>query len=261
MRATNRVELTFEVPFTHPSWVIEDDVTMPEPATQDECTRVLVSVLRCEAEREGHDWQVHRNRALRWDEKNPRVGVDPDVCLLEPAPKVSEKELRSIRLWQPGFTAPKLAIEVVSENTAAKDYQEGPTKYAASRTRELWIFDPHRYGPSEHGGPWVLQVWERGRNHQFRRVYAGDGPAWSEALQAWLVVTEAGQRLRISRDEAGTKLWPTEAEYAQKQRAGRKREKLRAEQEKQRADAEHAEKLAALARVAELEALLRKERP
>ena len=78
MRATNRVELTFEVPFTHPSWVIEDDVTMPEPATQDECTRVLVSVLRCEAEREGHDWQVHRNRALRWDEKNPRVGVDPD---------------------------------------------------------------------------------------------------------------------------------------------------------------------------------------
>jgi len=73
----------------------------------------------------------------------------------------------------------------------------------------------------------VLQVWRRTRSGEFRREYAGDGPAYSESLGAWLVVTEDGTRLRIADDEGGERLWPTEAEA----------ERARAEAEKHRADA------------------------
>ena len=44
--AARRVELVFEVPWTHPSWVLEDDEVMPEPAAQDEATQTMVSTLR-----------------------------------------------------------------------------------------------------------------------------------------------------------------------------------------------------------------------
>jgi hypothetical protein len=183
-----------------------------------------------------------------------------------------------------GFAPPVLAVEIVSEGTANKDYEEGPQKYAACGVRELWVFDPARLGPHLHGGPWVLQLWERSRNGRFRRTFAGDGPAWSEVMQAWLIPAGDGVHLLLSDDEAGEKVWPTEAEYGarQKRRANRQRqraeqekqraeqekqraeqekqraeqEKQRAEREKQRADTERTEKLAALARVAELEALL-----
>ncbi len=93
-----------------------------------------------------------------------------------------------------------------------KDYNEGPLKYAASGTRELWIFDPERRGRGVMGGPWALQVWRRTRTEEFRLEYTGDGPAYSEELGAWLVVTDEGQRLRIADDEAGERLWLTVAE-------------------------------------------------
>ncbi len=78
------------------------------------------------------------------------------------------------------------------------------------------------------------------------RVYAGDGPARSDALGAYLVATGEGQLLRIADDESATRPWLT-AEEAE--RAAREAE--HAEKE-----AERAQKEAALARVAELEARL-----
>jgi hypothetical protein len=101
-------------------------------------------------------------------------------------------------------------VEVVSESTADEDYHQKPAKYAASGTRELWVFDPLKLGPK--ADRCALQVWKRLRRSGFRRVYAGDGPAFSEELGAWIVVTDEGVRLRIADDEEGKRLWPTEGE-------------------------------------------------
>ncbi len=84
--------------------------------------------------------------------------------------------------------------------------------------------------------------WCRDEGDVFHRVYAGDGPAWSPFFGAWLVVPAGGLLLRLSDDPEGTRLWPTEGELALRERAEKERER--------------AEKERALARVAEMEALL-----
>ncbi|MFO0607801.1 MAG: Uma2 family endonuclease [Polyangiales bacterium] len=240
-QARKRVELTFEVPYTHPSWVLEDE-KVSESAAHDGAARVVDSTWRAWARRHDRVVSVYRNLAVRWDEDNPRVGADPDVCLLEPPPATPEVGLTSLRTWVEGDEPPKVALEVVSEGNPRKDYEVSPRKYAAAGLQELWVFDPNRFGPSDDGGPWVLQVWERNKRGDFRRVYAGDGPAWSEYFRAWLVVSADGMLLRMADDEEGTRLWPTEAEEA---------ELARADAERARADAE-----ALQARVAALEAQL-----
>ena len=96
-----------------------------------------------------------------------------------------------------------------------------------------------------------LQVWRRMRpGDDFTRIYAGEGPTKSPALDAWLFVVHEGWRLRIADDEEATSWWQTaeEAERAEK-------EVERAEKE-----AERAAKEAALARIAELEAQLGRQR-
>ncbi|MFO0609598.1 MAG: Uma2 family endonuclease [Polyangiales bacterium] len=253
-QARKRVELTFEVPYSHPSWVLEDE-QVPISAAQDNATTELASVWRAWSRRAGRPVSVRRDLAVRWDEEHPRIGVDPDVCLLEPPPATPDPALRSLRTWREGDDAPKVACEVVSHDNAEKDYRVGPRKYAAAGVQELWVFDPQRFGPDDDGGPWVLQVWERGKAGDFRRVYVGDGPAWSAYFQAWLVVKGDGMLLRIADDEEGTRLWPTEAEVGHAEA-----EQARSDAEQARSDAEQAraEAAAALARVAALEALLAK---
>jgi hypothetical protein len=152
-----------------------------------------------------------------------------------------------------------VAVEVVSRDTAEKDYFEGPAKYAASGTRELWVFDPERRGRGALG-PSVLQVWRRMDDGAFRRVFAGDAPAYSDELGAWLVVTDGGTRLRLADDEAGERPWLTgeEAERAQAQ-AERERaqaERERAQAERAQAQAERARADALAERIAALEAQL-----
>ncbi len=143
----------------------------------------------------------------------------------------------------------------MSARTAEKDYVDGPQRYAVSGTRELWVFDPERHGGEEVGGPILLQVWRRLRSGAFRRVYEGDGPAYSDELQAWLVVTSGGTRLRVAHDEAGGRLWLTTAEAADA-RAGAA--DARAEAERERAEAERVAKEAALEEIERLRAELRR---
>ncbi|MBK8697386.1 MAG: Uma2 family endonuclease [Deltaproteobacteria bacterium] len=128
------------------------------------------------------------------------MGVDPDVCLVDPTPP--DAKLRSLRTWEPGHAAPRVAVEVVSRDTAEKDYFEGPAKYAASGTRELWVFDPERRGRGALG-PSVLQVWRRMDDGAFRRVFAGDAPAYSNELGAWLRVTDYGTLAAPRRRRSG----------------------------------------------------------
>ena len=217
---------------------------MPESVLHDQIVELLKALLAVWAARAGSAL-VARNLAVRWDESAPQIGIDPDVCVLSPAPP-GAADLRSIRTWLPGHAPPALAIEVVSETNPHKDYTLGPDKYAASGTGELWIFDPLLAGPAVHGGPFRLQIWHRRSDGDFVRIYAGDGPARSPALGAWLVATDEGRRLRLSDDESATHFWLT-AEEA---------ERTAKEAERAAKETERADKEAALARVVELEAML-----
>lgn len=227
--------VTYDVPKSLPGWELPEE-TMPESVPHDAAVDVLKAILSWWA-RARADVQIARNLAVRWDAARPSVGVDPDVCVLEPKPPDAE-HLSSVRTWLPGHVAPRLAIEVVSETNPHKDYALSPDKYAASGTEELWIFDPMLAGPRAHGGPVRLQVWRRTEGALVRE-YAGDGPAWSPYLRAWAVVTDDGAKLRIAASADGTGAWATETDA---ERAAK--------------DAERAARLAAEARVRELEALL-----
>lgn len=201
----------YRVPRANAGWELSEE-TMPESVVHDHAVELLKALLVAWAARDGAAF-IARNLAVRWEETKPRVGVDPDVCVLRPAPP-DANDLRSVRTWIPGHVAPILAIEVVSESNPHKDYAVAPDKYAASGCGELWIFDPLLAGPSVHGGPFLLQVWQRNAEGDFVRLYAGAGPCRSPTLDAFLVVTEEGRKLRIAEDEHATRFWSTTEEAA-----------------------------------------------
>jgi Uma2 family endonuclease len=247
--ADTRISLHVEVLPDLDGWELEDDVTMPEaPWHRDVCTH-LESCLRAWARRRGIDAQVGCNIALRWVRARPKVGVDPDVYLVQPAPP-GGKRTKSLCTWKPGHHAPRIVVEVVSEDDRGKDYDDAPAKYAMSGVSELWVFDPEGHGPRrEPGAPFALQVWRRDPAGGFGRAYAGPGPARSEELDAWLHPNRSA--LHIADDREGVQRWPTEAE-AERERAETERE--RAETERERAETERARAEQAEARARALEA-------
>ncbi len=200
---------------------------------------------------EARDAQVDSNLGVRWDETRPRTGADPDVVLTEPAPPEG-RALTTLDLWEPGHAAPRVVVEVVSLNTAEKDYLDAPERYAAAGVRELWVFDPLGFGPAVPDGPYLLQVWRWTNEREPERAYAGEGPAFSPELGAWLVVTDDRQMLRIADDREGRQLWLTEAEeqaaararaelaLGEAQRARDEAQRARDEAQRARDDAEHA---------------------
>ncbi len=258
-------------------WHLADGFKMPITPDSQRREDALQGTFEAYIAREKRDAVILANVALRWDQANPTVGVDPDLMWVEP--KLPEGR-RSVLTWEPRAHAPRVAVEIVGRDTAFKDYNQGPAKYAASGTRELWVFDPDGFGHTADGkGPFTIQVWRRSRG-SFRCVYAGEGPTFSRELGAWLVVQ--GDLLRVSRDQAGTDLWPTVAEERDAARDEARLALARADVEaKARADAEakaeadakaraDAETRAdveakaradAEARIRELEALLKKQTP
>jgi Uma2 family endonuclease len=258
------IGLHYSVPRLRPGWELSEE-TMPESVVHDQAVELLKAILAAWAARVGNAF-IARNLAVRWEESQPRVGVDPDVSVLSPPPP-DPADLRSVRTWLPGHTAPRLAIEVVSESNPHKDYAVAPEKYAACGVSELWIFDPLLSGPSAHGGPFRLHVWHRRDDGDLVRIHAGESPARSPTLGAWLVATDEGRKLRIADDESATSFWMTaeEAEHAGRraERAAKEaeraaKESARAAEEAARAaeEAERAAKEVALTRIAELERAL-----
>ena len=230
------IRLSYRVARASEVWTIPEE-PLPESQTHDLVLDMLKALLLAWASKRGA--QVARNLAVRWDEAHPNVGANPDLCVIEPRTPEGDA-LTSLCLWKPGHAVPPLVVEVVSENRPGKDYASAPERYAACGVGELWVFDPLMVGPAIHGGPVRLQVWTRDESGSFDRVYAGDGPARSPLLNAWLIATAEGQKLRIADDPDGLHLWLTGEEHE------------RAQKERERAEKEHA-----LARVAELEARLR----
>jgi Uma2 family endonuclease len=210
MLAPDGVLVRHRVPGFSERWVIVEG-KVPESALHDRSVELFMQLLIAFIVRTGRDAHAYRNLAVRVDPERRQIGFDPDVCLVEPAPPEGE-DLESLRLWV--HPPPRFALEVVSKNHPHKDYAESPDKCAAAGVFELAIFDPLLVGPRAHGGPALLQVWRRAPDGGFERVTFGDGPAWSEALGGWLVVTDEGKRLRIADDEQAIRLWPTSEEAA-----------------------------------------------
>lgn len=239
------VDVHYRVDRSREDWVLPEE-TVPESRPHDLTIDLVKALLAEWVARTGRKAQVGRNLAVRWDRAHPSVGVDPDVYVVEPPPPEGD-EVESLLLWTPGHHAPLLSIEVVSASNAVKDYSISPDKYAACGTGELWVFDPKLAGPRAHGGPVRLQIWTRRPDGSFERSYAGEGPAYSPTIDAWLFAVEEGHRLRIAEDAEGTRWWMTALES---ERAARQAERTAKE-------AERTAKEAALTRIAELEAELR----
>jgi Uma2 family endonuclease len=254
-------------------WYIEDEEQVPESRPHDlkgEHLRQLFLGWKAQGRR---NVAIGRNIAVRADQAHPGVGVDPDVYVLENPPTSFDYET-SLRLWESGYFPLKLAIEVVSESRAEKDYTQSPLKYAMNGTRELWIFDPKLCRRPKHGEPIRLQVWRRDDDGNFDRVHAGEGPVYSEAIHAWIFVTAEGLNLNIADDAEGTLWWMTpeereceaklqerkakeEALVAKEAERRAKEEALRVQDEERRAKEEAIEQRdQARARIAQLEALL-----
>jgi hypothetical protein len=239
--------------------------TVPESAVHDAACKHLVLLLDAWAAMSGADAMIVRNLAVRWLEEQPKVGVDPDVCVLRPPPP--ERELvDSIRLWLEGHEPPPVCFEVVSKNHPYKDYGDVHERYAAMGTQELFVFDPLLAGPRSLGGPVRLQVWRRDPTGVLERAYFGPGPAYSEVLRVWVFVKE--HKLALALDREGEQQLHTleekeraekERERSEKERERSEKERERAEKERERAEKERerAARIELEGRVAELERKLR----
>ncbi|HRI66440.1 MAG TPA: Uma2 family endonuclease [Polyangium sp.] len=247
-------------------WYIQDEEQVPESRPHDLEGEHLRQIFLGWKDQLKRNAAIGRNIAVRWDEQHRGVGVDPDVYILEDPPSDFDHQ-PSLRVWEPGHHPPLLAVEIVSESRAEKDYSESPLKYAMNGTHELWIFDPKLSRRSKHGEPARLQVWRRDDEGDFNRIYEGEGPAYSEALHAWIFVTNEGHNLNIADDAEGTIWWMTPAEREREaklqERAAKEAalkqlaaERTALEQERLAKEQERLAKEQALARIAQLEALL-----
>jgi len=214
------------------SWVLTEEHVPESKPHRTLCNRIQ-RVLEQRMLDVGRNAQINSNLALRWDQQHPQYGLDPDVSLVEPPPPEGEK-VASLLLWHTGHFAPQLAVELVSPNHPFKDYVTAPQKYAASGTFELWILDPELKGPTRGGGPYPIQVWRRTTPQTFDRVYAGEGPAWSEAVEGWIQFLPQREEYELSTDKAGLERW-LKAETAE--RAAREAAERKAEAAERKAEA------------------------
>jgi hypothetical protein len=232
-----QIQLRYAVRASVDEWTIPENWPVPESIPHTLTADHFCSVLSFWASRAQRPLFVARNLAVRWLESKPSVGVDPDVCLLDPPPP-EVLELTSLRLWKFGHTAPTFCLEVVSQGHPYKDYVAVHERYAAFGAPELVVFDPFLAGPKAFGGPVLIQIWRRDELGVFERQYAGPGPAWSETLEAWLIAN--GNLLELADNRAGSRRWLTREEYerTEKEREQAEKEHERAEKERERAEKE-----------------------
>lgn len=187
---------------------------------------------------------VGSDQFVYWDPTNPRQCLAPDVFARLGTP---DEPFRSWKVWERG--APDVAVEIVSASDERdRDWGEKLERYRRLGVRELVRFDPEIEPPS-------LRVWDAVDGDLVERELQGL-EATSRFLPArWTVVPDPrlGHFLRLSRDDDGAALFPTPAEY---EREAAEREREAAEREREAAEREHRLRVAAEARIRELEAEL-----
>jgi Uma2 family endonuclease len=160
-----------------------------------------------------------------WDPTDPRQCLAPDAFVRLGAP---DELFQCWKVWERG--APDVAVEILSRSDHRDcDLDDKLKRYRRLGVRELVFFDSER-------DPVSLRIWEAVDGDLVERAIEGL-VAPSHCLPAsWVVVTEPklGAHLRLSHDQEGKDLLPTPVEH---------------------------ERLAAEARIRELEAELRRQSP
>lgn len=211
--STSFVALRYAVRPQLEAWVLPEG-TVPESTTHDGAAKRLTSVLEEWARERQSNAFIARNLAVRFYQDAPRVGIDPDVCVLDPPPPEVVDDLGSLKLWKEGHRAPTVCFEIVSANHPHKDYRDIHERYAAMGSPELVVFDPLLAGPASLGGPVAIQLWRRDASGALTRVYSGDGPAHVDGLDAF--VTARGKHLIVSADAQGEREYLPGDERAEK---------------------------------------------
>lgn len=247
------VSIRYPVRPSPEAWILPEGI-VPEAPVHDEVAETLKLLLRVWAAKSAAKVRIARNLAIRFYEEDPRIGIDPDICVLAPPPDDLD-ERGSLCLWKSGHVAPSLCFEIVSTNHPNKDYVAIQDRYAALGTHELIVFDPMLAGPKSLGGPVALQLWRRDAGRAFDRLNFGNAPVYSEVLDAWVIAD--GRSLFIADDRAGTRRWLNEAELNRREAEENKREaevqRQGAEQAQAAATRANAAKKQAEARARELE--------
>jgi Uma2 family endonuclease len=178
---------------------------------------------------------IGSDQFVYWDPTNPRVCLAPDafVCL-----GAKDEHFGSWKVWERGV--PQVAVEIASNSEGEWSWAEKFARYQKLGVSELVWFDPEL--PKQ-----PLRIWDFVGDQLLERRLV-KALAWSQHLGGyWLPVEDAngGLTLRLSRDEHGLELLPTQAEH--------NAHLLRIEAEARRAEAE-AHRREAEARRAEAEA-------
>ncbi|MCK6593479.1 MAG: Uma2 family endonuclease, partial [Polyangiaceae bacterium] len=205
------------------SWYLTDEEDVGSSGEQTAITQVVLSSLNELSSSEGFTNRLcSTDQFFAWRPDEPLVRVSPDIYVLDDPP--SPPLPKSWQTWLPGHRPPRFAIEIVSDDWV-KDYEQNPRKYLQLGCPELVIFDPDAVlGAGQGQGRVPLQVYRRDTDGAYVRVYAGSGPAHSKELDIWLVARREGPvaRLRLSHDEEGTRIVPTEAEARRVEAEARK---------------------------------------
>jgi Uma2 family endonuclease len=236
------------VPFDWRRWYLraEDDVGQ-SPDQYEAIDDFTANVLARSIELGWTNVRVGSDEFFAWVKKHPLVRVSPDTFVLDDPPPGQRPEMWET--WREGVRPPRFALEVVSDKSPRKDLVDGPAKYRQLGVRELVIFDQTiAEGRHPRSKRVPLEVWRRTPKGRFQRVHRGVAPAWSEELQAWLVITfdaTGAALLRLARDEKGAALVPTADEAREAAERQREEERTRREAAERQGEEERTRREAA----------------
>jgi Uma2 family endonuclease len=232
-------------------WYLDEDEEREELThsnQQSELIEYLVSALRFWLQTQGRSAYVRDEQRFAWMQEEPRVAVSPDAYVLEPPPQVEPGGgWTTWNTWEHEGQVPVLAVEIVSNSNASKDYDDAPLQYAALGVPEWlridmeWERRPKRWKASALT---VFQATEQGT-----QVQRSNQALFLQTMGVW-VVYQAGSLL-LAEDRAGKRPLLSDHERAEAETKRAETEAKRAETEAKRADHE--------AKRAESEAKLKEE--
>jgi Uma2 family endonuclease len=212
---------------------------------RDEMVRLIYTLQDAFADR--GDVYVSGNMLLYYEEGNPRASVAPDVMVFK---GVDKHRRRIYKLWEE-LVPPSVVIEVTSPTTRREDRAKKWALYARLGVGEYYLYDPL----NEYLRP-PLQGYRLDEG-EFRAIAPdAHGGLLSAELDLQIVLVNGQLRLR-DRQAGADLLSPAERAIVEAERARAAAE--RAEAAAARAETEAAARRAAEQRIAELEALLRRQ--
>ena len=215
----------------------------------------IMSTLRFHLE--GSTTAVSGNTFVYYVEGDPRRWVSPDCYVAFGVDVESIRRFNNYRVWEVG-KAPDFVLEIGSPSTASNDTGAKRELYASLGVKEYWRFDPT--GGDHYGEPLVGEYLADGEYHRFDMSSEPDGVARGHSPLLGLDLCWQEGRLRFYDPEAGRWLenYAETATRAAAMQVARKTAESRAESAEACAAAERAARESTEARLAEMEAELRR---